>query len=246
MKEKRCKEMTRLTRSQKQPSSVTTMVHGSGRNNVPGWNRRPRQLGHACSLAKTGPCWAALHGAERCHDSCPTRTAQTATSQIGLRAQGLALHIVLQSGEGEKPAQQTSPREVPKCTNVQHHHRFRLQPQRHGHIIWGAVLGTSLFFYCVRCGAHAGWCMRRLAQQCKGRPACDSGAGFRSCLLGGIHPRTGACLDERAPVDLVLHRCGNAIAPVDDLELDPHCAHRMRAVKKGPVSCHCVVCSHTA
>ena len=33
---------------------------------------------------------------------------------MGLRAQGLTLHTVLQSGEGEKPAQQTSPREVPK------------------------------------------------------------------------------------------------------------------------------------
>ena len=45
---------------------------------------------------------------------------------------------------------------------------------------WGAFHGTSPFFYCVRCGAHSGWCMR--AQQCKGRPARDSR------LLRGLHP----------------------------------------------------------
>ena len=88
--------------------------------------------------------------------------------------------------------------------------------------------------------------MRSLAQKCKGRPACDNGAWFRSRLPKGLHPRTGACLGERAPVDLFLHRCGSALAPADALELDPHCAYRMRAVKKGLVSCRCVLCSQTA
>ena len=76
---------------------------------------------------------------------------------------------------------------------------------------------------------------------------------FRSCgyrgnrrLLRGLHRRTGACLEERAPVDLFLHRCGNALAPVDALEQDLSCARRKRATKKGPVSCHCVVCLETA
>ena len=85
--------------------------------------------------------------------------------------------------------------------------------------------------------------MRRLAQKCKGRPACDNGVWFRSRLLKGLHSRTGACLGERAPVDLFLHRCGSALAPVDALELDPRCAYRVWAVKKGPCRC---VCSQTA
>ena len=88
--------------------------------------------------------------------------------------------------------------------------------------------------------------MRRLAQKCKGRPACDNGAWFRNRLLKGLQPRTGACLGERAPVDLFLHRCGSALAPVDALELDRRCAYRVRAVKKGPVSCRSVLCSQTA
>ena len=58
--------------------------------------------------------------------------------------------------------------------------------------------------------------------------------GSAAVLLKGLHPKTGACLGERAPVDLFLHRCGSALAPADALELDPHCAYRMRAVKKGP------------
>ena len=60
--------------------------------------------------------------------------------------------------------------------------------------------------------------MRSLAQKCKGRPACDNGAWFRSGLLKGLHPRTGACLGERAPVDLFLHRCGSALAPADAVD----------------------------
>ena len=43
--------------------------------------------------------------------------------------------------------------------------------------------------------------------------ACDNGAWFRSRLLKGLHPKTGACLGERAPVDLFLHRCGSLLAP---------------------------------
>ena len=138
------------------------------------------------------------------------------------------------------------PGKCPNERNAEHHDRFQLEAQRQGHVTWGAFHGSSPFFCCVRCGAHAGWCMRRLAQKCKGRPACDNGAWFRSGLLKGLHPKTGVCLGERAPVDLFLHRCGSALAPADALELDPRCAHRMRAVKKGPISCRCVLCSQTA
>ena len=148
--------------------------------------------------------------------------------------------------KGRSQHNKPAPGRCPNVHNIEHHDRFRLEAQSHGHVIWGAFHGSSPFYYCVRCGAHAGWCMRRLAQQCKGRPACDNGAWFRSRLLKGLHPRTGACLGERAPVDLFLHRCGSALAPVDALELDPRCAYRVRAVKKGPVSCRCVLCSQTA
>ena len=83
------------------------------------------------------------------------------------------------------------PGKCPNERNAEHHDRFQLEAQSHGHVTWGAFHGSSPFFYCVRCGAHAGWCMRSLAQKCKGRPACNNGAWFRSRLLKGLHPKTG-------------------------------------------------------
>ena len=107
----------------------------------------------ACSLAQVGPCWAALRSAERCHDSWPTRVAQTATSQMGLRADG-----------------------------------------------------TSLFFYCVRCGAHAGWCMCRLSEA--DLPATAARV-FAAAFLEDSIPEQGLAWRERSPVNLFLHRCEN-------------------------------------
>ena len=77
--------------------------------------------------------------------------------------------------KGRSQRNKPVPGKCPDTQNIEHHDRFRLEAQRHGHIIWGFPWNLP-FFYCVRCGAHARWWMRRLAQQCKGRPACDSGA----------------------------------------------------------------------
>ena len=62
----------------------------------------------------------------------------------------------------------------------------------------------------------------------------------------GTSSQNRARLEQRAPVDVFLHSYGSAAAQVDVLELDMSCARRMRATRKGPVSCHCVVCAHTA
>ena len=88
-----------------------------------------------------------------------------------------------------------APGACPNAQNSEHHERFQLKAQGLGHITWGAFHGATPVFYCVRCGAHAGCCVRRLAQKCTGHPMCDSGAGFRSRLLRGIHPKTGLRLE---------------------------------------------------
>ena len=144
-------------------------------------------------------------------DRCETRRQQPHRWTFERKAWRCTLCSRVAKGRSQhsKPA----PGKCPNVHNIEHHDRFRLEAQSHGHVIWGAFHGSSPFFYCVRCGAHAGWCMRRLAQKCKGRPACDNGAWFRNRLLKGLYPRTGACLGERAPVDLFLHICGSALAP---------------------------------
>ena len=67
--------------------------------------------------------------------------------------------------KGRSQHNKPAPGRCPNVRNIEHHDRFRLEAQGHGHVIWGAFHGSSPFFYCVRCGAHAGWCMRRLAQK---------------------------------------------------------------------------------
>ena len=168
---------------------------------MPDWKRlgcQPKQLGqHLLS----GPSKAVLDCAPRL-----LADASFADSNLtnGSSSAGLGVvHCAPEWRRGEASATNQSKGKCPDVQNIEHHDRFRLEAQRHGHIIREAFHGTSPLFYCLRCGAHAG-CKRRLAQLCKGRPACDSGSGFRSRLLRGLHPRTGSAWRRER------HRCFGA------------------------------------
>ena len=74
---------------------------------------------------------------------------------------------------------------------------------------------------------------------------CDSGAGFRSRLLRGIHPKTGVRLEGQAPVNAFLRSLADPSVPCDDLELDSSCARRSKFLGETPALCRCVLCLQT-
>ena len=243
----------RLTRSQKQPSSVMTMIRGNGRSSAPGmektWTIAQTIGATVASLAQIGAAWDCAP-LRRIVLWTPKRCEMRIHQPHRWTFERKAWRCILCSRVAKRRTQHNRPPpgKCPNERNAEHHEPFSARGRKgQGHVTWGAFHGSlSIFLLCAlrsACGmVHA----QPGSEVQRSSSLRQTARGFAAVCSRGLHPKTGVCLGERAPVDLFLHRCGSALAPADALELDPRCAHRMRAVKKCPISCRCVLCSQTA
>ena len=122
----------------------------------------PDNWSHACSLAQVGPCGVAPRPptAVRRVDSNPTDGL--------LNARPGAVHYVPEwQKEGANTTSQLQ-ENARTCTTLNTTTVFGSKRK-----VMGTSSGERSMGPLLSSVAHAGWCMRRLAQKCKGRPACD-------------------------------------------------------------------------
>ena len=138
------------------------------------------------------------------------------------------------------------PGKCPNEQNAEHHDRFQFEAQSHGHVTWEHSMGPlHSSIVCVAERMRDGACAVWLRSAKVVRPATTARGSAAVCSKG--------CIPKRERVWAREHQLTSSFTNVEVRWPLPTLWNSTRtvpigcgAVKKGPVTCRCVLCSQTA